>query len=210
MNKNKEETTLAEASDKQMKKKGRLDGMLESMDKRSDPVTTHRVATEYFQSFRDQRNINKYEEKLEDKIPTAVTTGVGTAVVDDTQLKNTINHIVTGEGYNTVLTHNKSETKVYNAIKYELEKNNVKEMRIGLKKLQKLTGLSDKTIRVSTHSLEKKKSIIIVESSKGIYGRKFFLPRLKDVLKERLLEGIEIDKVTKTIYYNTAVTTAVD
>ncbi len=196
MNKNKEETTLAEASDKQMKKKGRLDGMLESMDKRSDPVTTHRVATEYFQSFRDQRNINKYKKRLEDKVVTAVAT----AVSYDVQSEDTLNPIMTGEEYNTMLAHNKSEIKVYNAIKYELETNNVKEMRIGLKELQQLTGLSDKTIRVSTHSLEKKKSIIIVESSKGIYGRKFFLPSLHDVLKQRALEGIEIDKVTKAIY----------
>ena len=200
MNKNKEETTLAEASKKQKKKKSRLDGMLESMDKRSDPITTHKVATEYFQTFRDQRNINKYKKRLEDKVVTAVATGVGTAVSHDVQLEDAFNPIMTGEEYNTMLAHNKSEIKVYNAIKYELETNNVKEMRIGLKELQQLTGLSDKTIRVSTHSLEKKKSIIIVESSKGIYGRKFFLPSLHDVLKQRALEGIEIDKVTKAIY----------
>jgi len=196
MNKNKEETTLAEASKKQKKKKSRLDGMLESMDKRSDPITTHKVATEYFQTFRDQRNINKYKKRLEDKVVTAVAT----AVSYDVQSEDTLNPIMTGEEYNTMLAHNKSEIKVYNAIKYELETNNVKEMRIGLKELQQLTGLSDKTIRVSTHSLEKKKSIIIVESSKGIYGRKFFLPSLHDVLKQRVLEGIEIDKVTKAIY----------
>ena len=85
MNKNKEDNISAEASEKQ-KKKGRLDGMLEAMNKRSDPLTTHKVATEYFSSFRAERNIlnpQKKEQPTPNKgLVTAVGAAVTTAVVE--------------------------------------------------------------------------------------------------------------------------------
>jgi predicted transcriptional regulator len=86
---------------------------------------------------------------------------------------------------------------VYSAIKEQLIGNGTEEIRIGLTKLKALTGLSDKTIRVSIKSLEMKKSIIIKDSSMGIYGRKYFLPDPSDVVKTRLEFGIEIDKISK-------------
>ena len=87
MNKKKEDNISAEASEKQ-KKKGRLDGMLEAMNKRSDPLTTHKVATEYFRSFRSERNILNPQTKeqptayksLVTAVDTAVTTGANTTV----------------------------------------------------------------------------------------------------------------------------------
>jgi hypothetical protein len=42
-----------------------------------------------------------------------------------------------------------------------------------------------------------KKSIIIKDSSMGIYGRKYFLPNPSDVIKTRLELGIEIDTISK-------------
>jgi hypothetical protein len=204
MNKKKEDNTSAEASDKQ-KKKGRLDGMLEAMNKRSDPLTTHKVATEYFSSFRSERNItipqiseqiqpvNDNTTAVSTEVDTSVTTPVTTAVIaDPTDLtKSTSNSLDA--------THTSSENKVYNVIKQQLINSGSEEIRIGLTKLKELTRLSDKTIRVAIKSLENKQSIIIKDGSKGIYGRKYFLPNPPDVIKKRLELEIQIDTVSKHV-----------
>jgi len=204
MNKKKEDNISAEASEKQ-KKKGRLDGMLEAMNKRSDPLTTHKVATEYFTSFRSERNILN-PQKIEQTIPrkdlttavgAAVTTGVNTTVSTAVVDKKSVMQISKQDSIDS--THSNSEARVYSAIKEQLIRNGTEEIRIGLTKLKTLTGLSDKTIRVSIKSLEMKKSIIIKDSSMGIYGRKYFLPNPSDVIKTRLELGIEIDKVSKHV-----------
>ncbi len=202
MNKKKEDNISAEASEKQ-KKKGRLDGMLEAMNKRSDPLTTHKVATEYFISFRAERNI-LYPLKKEQNTPNkGLTTAVGTAA--STGATTTVSTAVVSKKSDPQIyktgsldaTHSNSEARVYSAIKEQLIRNGAEEIRIGLTKLKALTGLSDKTIRVSIKSLEMKKSIIIKDSSMGIYGRKYFLPNPSDVIKTRLALVIEIDKIIK-------------
>ena len=202
MNKKKEDNISAEASEKQ-KKKGRLDGMLEAMNKRSDPLTTHKVATEYFSSFREERNILNPQKKEQPTLNkgqvtaacTAVTTGVSTKVSTAVFSKKSDPQIF--KPYSLNATHSNSEVRVYSAIKEQLIRNGAEEIRIGLTKLKALTGLSDKTIRVSIKSLEMKKSIIIKDSSMGIYGRKYFLPNPSDVIKTRLELGIEIDTISK-------------
>jgi len=198
MNKNKEDNISAEASEKQ-KKKGRLDGMLEAMNKRSDPLTTHKVATEYFSSFRSERNILNPQQK-EQPTPnkgqdTAVATGANTTVATAVGNKKSDPQISKPDSLNA--THSNSEARVYSAIREQLIRNRTEEIRIGLTKLKALTGLSDKTIRVSIKSLEMKKSIIIKDRSMGIYGRNYFLPNPSDVIKTRLELGIEIDKISK-------------
>jgi len=200
MNKNKEDIISAEASEKQ-KKKGRLDGMLEAMNKRSDPLTTHKVATEYFSSFRSERNILNPHEK-EQPTPnegqdTAVPIGVYTTVTTEVVSKKPDLQMSKPDSLDA--THSNSEVRVYSAIKEQLIRNGTEEIRIGLTKLKALTGLSDKTIRVSIKSLEMKKSIIIKDCSMGIYGRNYFLPNPSDVIKTRLEFGIEIDKISKHI-----------
>ncbi len=198
MNKKKEDNISAEASEKQ-KKKGRLDGMLEAMNKRSDPLTTHKVATEYFRSFRSERNIfnpqTKEQPTAYKSLVTAVTTGANTTV--PTAVVNKKSDLQISQPDSLDATHSNSEVRVYSAIKEQLIGNGTEEIRIGLTKLKALTGLSDKTIRVSIKSLEIKKSIIIKDSSMGIYGRKYFLPNPSDVIKTRLELGIEIDKISK-------------
>ncbi len=198
MNKKKEDNISAEASEKQ-KKKGRLDGMLEAMNKRSDPLTTHKVATEYFSSFRSERNIFDPQTKEQPtpykSLVTAVTTGANTTV--PTAVVNKKSDLQISQPDSLDATHSNSEVRVYSAIKEQLIGNGTEEIRIGLTKLKALTGLSDKTIRVSIKSLEMKKSIIIKDSSMGIYGRKYFLPNPSDVIKTRLELGIEIDKISK-------------
>jgi len=200
MNKKKEDNISAEASEKQ-KKKGRLDGMLEAMNKRSDPLTTHKVATEYFSSFRSERNILNPQQK-EQPTPnkgqdTAVPTGVYTTVTTAVVSKKPDLQISKPDSLDA--THSNSEARVYSAIKEQLIRNGTEQMRIGLTKLKALTGLSDKTIRVSIKSLEMKKSIIIKDRSMGIYGRNYFLPDPSDVVKTRLEFRIEIDKISKHI-----------
>jgi len=200
MNKKKEDNISAEASENQ-KKKGRLDGMLEAMNKRSDPLTTHRVATEYFSSFRSERNItnpqiSEQNEQVNNDT-TAVSTGVDTTVA--TAVINDSNNFPVSTPDGLDATHTSSENKVYNAIKQQLRNNGSEEIRIGLTKLKELTGLSDKTIRVAIKSLEIKKSIVINDSSRGIYGRKYFLPTPSEVMKERLELGIKIDEMSKHV-----------
>ncbi len=194
MNKKKEDNISAEASEKQ-KKKGRLDGMLEAMNKRSDPLTTHKVATEYFRSFRSERNILNPHTDQGTAVDTAVSTGAITTVT--TAVGSKKDDLIISKPDSLDATHSNSEARVYSAIKEQLIRNGTEEIRIGLTKLKTLTGLSDKTIRVSIKSLEMKKSIIIKDSSMGIYGRKYFLPNPSDVIKTRLALGIEIDKISK-------------
>jgi len=198
MNKKKEDNISVEASEKQ-KKKGRLDGMLEAMNKRSDPVTTHKVATEYFSSFRSERNILNPQKKEQSTANKGLDTAVGTAVITGaiTTVVNKKSDLQISQPDSLDATHSNSEARVYSAIKEQLITNRTEEIRIGLTKLKALTGLSDKTIRVSIKSLEIKKSIIIKDSSIGIYGRKYFLPNPSDVIKTRLELGIEIDKISK-------------
>ena len=198
MNKKKEDNISVEASEKQ-KKKGRLDGMLEAMNKRSNPLTTHKVATEYFRSFRSERNIfnpqTKEQPTAYKSLVTAVSIGANTTV--PTAVVNKKSDLQISQPDSLDATHSNSEVRVYMAIKEQLIGNGTEEIRIGLTKLKALTGLSDKTIRVSIKSLETKKSIIIKDSSMGIYGRKYFLPNPSDVIKTRLELGIEIDKISK-------------
>ncbi len=196
MNKKKADNTSVEVSSKQ-KKKGRLDGMLESMNKRSDPLTTHKVATKYFSSFRSERNIDKPQisEQIQEatRKPTAVPTMVDTAVIKNNASTKPI------EKNSLSATHTNSENKIYNAIKNELITSGSQEIRMGITRIRELTGLSDKTIRVAIKSLENKKSIVITKPSKGVYGRQYFLPSSSDVEKKRLEDGIHIDWVSKHI-----------
>ncbi len=200
MNKKKEDSTSAEASNKQ-KKKGRLDGMIDAMNKRSDPHTTHKVATQYFSSFRSERNIQKPQINKQilpvttdtTVVDTARTTAVTTPVIENSKAN------ISFEKNSLSATHTDSENKVYNAIKSELLNSGAEEIRVGITRLKELTGLSDKTIRVAIKSLEDKKSIVIIKPSQGVYGRLYFLPASSDVVKKRLEEGIQIDWVSKHI-----------
>lgn len=201
MNKKKEDNTSVEVSKKQ-RKKGRLDGMLDAMNKRSDPLTTHKVATKYFSTFRSERHLlNNHQQSDNSKsdmnhdttVPSPVATAIPT--VNKTNIGNALDDI-----NNTLyMSHSISENKVYKAIKKELVDNGVDEIRVGLKRLRELTKLSDKTIRIAIKSLDSKNSIIIRDNSKGVYGRLYHLPDTSTVIENRNKNGIYIDPTTKHI-----------
>ncbi len=181
------------------KKSKRLEGILESMDMRSDPVSTHRVATEYFQSFKAQRNIQE-DNGLQHNI-TAVHNAVATTNTTAVIIKNDIDYKRSNDfnEFSIDLLHTKSEEKVYRAIKSEILRSGAERVRIGLTKLKDITGLSDKTIRVAIHNLVNKKSINIINPSIGIYGRMFSAPPVKDIIEQRIKSSIEIDSSTKSV-----------
>ena len=195
--------------------------MIESMQKRGSPMSAHRVATRYFESFRRERNIQEEPagpvgeapDGAEGLADTVVITAVDSAVKKrerktpspaDQDVKSTdLKDLEYG--------FTPSESRVYGAIYRKSLEKKAPALRLGLKELRELTGLSDKTVRVAVHSLEKKLALRVVESSLGVYGRKFFVLSPGEVLKERLRAGLEIDPTTKKVISPAApVKTAVD
>jgi len=220
MKKKKEESTSSGTPKKQPRSSGsgRLSSMIESMQRRSSPVNAHKVATQYFDNFRQERHIlEEAGAGKEAKQPssTAVTTGETTAVI------TAVSTAVKGGGkkkdikpsavidetvaLSDILTQ--SESKIYSAMRKESINKVSGELRFGLKYLKETTGLSDKTIRVTIHSLEEKLCIKLVDSSQGIYGRKFRVHDPEEVFRAHKEANIYIDRATKKI---THTATAVD
>jgi len=205
-------------------KSGRLSDMIESMQKRGSPLNAHRVATRYFDSFRKERNIPAGAEDNEslaaavpipDKPPESENVTAVDSTVKNREKKKPPYPSEAGirsadlkdlEGGFTP-----SENRVYGAMYKKSVEKKTPTLRFGLKELRELTGLSDKTVRVAIHSLEKKLSLRVIEPSLGIYGRKFYVPGPGEVLRERRRAGLEIDPTTKRVTGSAdAVETAVD
>ena len=227
--KKKGEDTSSETPEKNRASTGRLSGMLESMEKRGSPVNAHKVATAYFESFRKDRNI---PEGAEEKAPgvnesTAVDTGVDAeeqsavvTAVSSPVKKAPLEKMPPRAAAKTAPKDGDpllapSETKVYEAI-YKVYKyaNPPGSVRIGLKELRELSGLSDKTVRMAVHTLTEKLNIEVLEGALGVYGRKYKVYGLEEVHKRRLERGLEVDPVTKKVLAratpdNTAVSNAV-
>ena len=224
------EDISSETPEKNRASSGRLSGMLESMEKRGSPVNAHKVATAYFESFRKDRNI---PEDAEEKAPggdesTAVDTGV------DAEEESAVVTAVSSPVKKASLEKKSpraaaktapkdgdpllapSETKVYEAIyKVYKDANPPGSVRIGLKELRELSGLSDKTVRMAVHSLTEKLNIEVLEGALGVYGRKYKVYGPEEVHKRRLERGLEVDPVTKKVLVkaipdNTAVSSAVN
>ena len=228
--KKKGEDTSSETPEKNRASTGRLSGMLESMEKRGSPVNAHKVATAYFESFRKDRNI---PDGAEGKAPggdesTAVDTGVdaeeGNAVVTAVSSPVKRAYLEKKPARAAAKTAPKdedpllapSETKVYEAIyKVYRDANPPGSVRIGLKELRELSGLSDKTVRMAVHSLTEKLNIEVLEGALGVYGRKYKVYGPEEVHKRRRERGLEVDPVTKKVLVratpdNTAVSSAVN
>jgi len=210
--KKKEEDISSEIPKKKKPPKGgRLSDMIESMQKRGSPLNAHRVATRYFDSFRKERNIPAGagedespaaapptpEKRPESEKITAVDSTVITKEKKKTQISQTDSKAADLKDLEESFTP--SESRVYGAMYKKSVERKAPTLRFGLKELKEMTGLSDKTVRVAIHSLEKKLSLSVVEPSLGVYGRKFYVPPPGDVLKERLKAGLEIDPTTKKV-----------
>jgi hypothetical protein len=219
--KKKEEDISSETPrEKRSPKSGRLSGMIESMQKRGSPLNAHRVATRYFDSFRKERHIPVDDESAADIVlapekepDTELITAVDSAVKTKEKRKPAAADIGSKladlkdleEGFTP------SELKVYGAIYKKSMEKKAPTLRLGLKELRELTGLSDKTVRVAIHSLEEKLSLRVVEPSLGVYGRKFYVPGPGEVLRERRKAGLEIDPTTKKMAVSSSpVITAVE
>jgi hypothetical protein len=203
--------------------------MLESMEKRGSPVNAHKVATAYFESFRKDRNIGDDAEGeapragestavdtgVDDEEENAVVTAVSSPVRKDPGEKKTVRAPAKrpARGEDPLLTI--SELRVYEAIYKVSEGSETEGVRIGLKELRELAGLSDKTVRMAVHSLTEKLNIEVVEKSLGVYGRKYKVYGPEEVYGRRLERGLEVDPVTKKVLAGagspgTAVNNAVD
>jgi hypothetical protein len=190
-------------------------------------MSAHRVATRYFESFRRERNIPEEgapsgpleeapdgRERGED---TVVTTAVDSAVKKKERKRPSPaeSGVKSADVKDLDSGFTPSESRVYSAMYNKSIEKRAPTLRLGLKELRELTGLSDKTVRVAVHSLEKKLALRVVESSLGIYGRKFFVLSPGEVIEERIKSGLEIDPTTKKVTgpaapVNTAVDTAIN
>ena len=192
-------------------KSGRLLDMIESMQQRGSPLNAHRVATRYFDSFRRERNI--HGEPAQDEpaadISSVPETGPDTTIITavDSAVKKRERKrpspaepgVQSADLKDLDSGFTPSESRVYSAMYNKSIEKNAPTLRLGLKELRELTGLSDKTVRVAVHSLEKKLALKVVESSLGIYGRKFFVLSPGEVIEERIKSGLEIDPTTKKV-----------
>jgi len=203
--------------------------MLESMEKRGSPVNAHKVATAYFESFRKDRNIpgGSEEEALRGDTTTAVDTGVVTegespvvTAVSSPVKKGPVEKRTTGAAAGAASKDGDpllapSEAKVYEVMYKVYKGAGPGGVRIGLKELRGLSGLSDKTVRMAIHSLKEKLNIEVLENALGVYGRKYKVYGPEEVHKRRLEGGLEVDPVTKRVLVkaaprSTAVSNAVD
>ncbi|MCI0481460.1 MAG: hypothetical protein L0213_07715, partial [Candidatus Dadabacteria bacterium] len=202
---------------------GRLLDMIESMEQRGSPLNAHRVATRYFDSFRKERNIHgeaddgdpatETSRAPDTALDTMIITAVDSAVKKGERRKSSPAEpgVQSADLKDLDSGFTPSESRVYSAMYNKSIEKKAPTLRLGLKELKDLTGLSDKTVRVAIHSLEKKLALKVVESSLGIYGRKFSVPTPGEVLEERLRAGLEIDPTTKKVIDPAApVSTAVD
>ena len=200
--------------------------MLESMQKRSNPINAHKVATKYFDDFRKERSIPSSKEPSKDTtaidtgvitaessvLPTAVDSAVSTAVEKRPRKPSPAkvqNKLTQPEVLDD--SHSPSESKVYWSMSEDCNSKKSPQLRFGLKDLKEKTELSDKTIRNAIHSLEEKLSIKVVEPSLGVYGRKIRVFGPEEILEKRKKAELVIDSTTKKIISSaTAVINAVD
>jgi len=219
-----QESTSAEAVEEgKVVKKNRLAGMLEAMEKRSDPMKAHQVATEYFKVFRSERGLPIEEKKSEDiernleakseevisieevkELPssTPVITPVETPVISKRKKQETFEPLDA--------THTSSETRVYSTMYRETISKGTNTQYFGTKRLMTLTGIrGDHTVRRAIDGLIAKKSIEIIDPNYGNHiGPRYRIYSPKEIFERRKEAGIEIDPQTKKIV--TPITTPVE
>lgn len=205
--------------------KNRLDGMLEAIEKRSDPVKVHKIATEYFKAFRAERGIieddkhskdtenymESTNEELKEReiqkhseltpVETPVTTPVETPVISNKRENKALEPLDA--------THTSSETRIYSVMYRETISKGTNSQYFGTKRLMALTGIrGDHTVRRAIDGLIIKMSIEIIDTNYGNpIGPRYRVFSPKEIIERRRKLGIEIDPQTKKII--TPVTTPV-
>ena len=205
-----ENTSAGAIEKKKVIQKNRLDGMLEAIEKRSDPVKVHQIATEYFKAFRSERGLIEHEkhyidneleaksDELEEKVIqqnavfTPVTTPVTTPVI--TKKKNEALEPLDA-------THTSSEARVYSVMYRETISRGTNNQYFGTKRLMTLTGIrGDHTVRRAIDGLIQKMSVEIIDTNYGNpIGPKYRIFPPKEIIERRKRSGIEIDTQTKKI-----------
>ena len=205
-----ENTSAGAIEKKKVIQKNRLDGMLEAIEKRSDPVKVHQIATEYFKAFRSERGLIEHEkyyienelesksEKLEERVIqqntgfTPVETPVETPVI--TKKKNDALEPLDA-------THTSSEARVYSVMYRETISRGTNNQYFGTKRLMTLTGIrGDHTVRRAIDGLIQKMSIEIINTNYGNpIGPKYRIFPPKEIIERRKRSGIEIDTQTKKL-----------
>ena len=150
-----EDTSSGTPKKKKPENKGRLFSMLESMQKRSNPVNAHKVATKYFDDFRRERSIptskepSRHTTALSTGVITAESSALDTAVT--TAVDNKPRKSPSSKAPNKTIgsknlddSHSLSESIVYWTIYNECAGRKSNQGRFGLKELKEKTGLSTK------------------------------------------------------------------
>jgi hypothetical protein len=210
--KSQESTSAGAIEKRKIIQKNRLEGMLEAIEKRSDPVKVHKIATEYFKAFRSERGLIEHETRYKDtendlesttyeleeqeiqKRPelTPVTTPVTTPVITRKKTDSI-------EPLDT--THTSSEAHVYSVMYRETISKGTNNQYFGTKRLMTLTGIrGDHTVRRAIDGLIQKMSIEIIDVNYGNpIGPKYRIFSPKEIIERRKRSGIEIDTQTKKI-----------
>jgi hypothetical protein len=204
-----QENTSVEAFEKKkVIQKNRLDGMLEAIEKRSDPVKVHQIATEYFKTFRSERGLIEQEKHYNTLEPTAelkereiqkhsdftpVETPVETPVITTRKKSNAIDPLDA--------THTSSEARVYSVMYRETISRNTNSRYFGTKRLMTLTGIrGDHTVRRAIDGLIQKMSIEITDANYGNpIGPRYKIFSPKEIIERRKKFGTKIDPQTKKI-----------
>lgn len=221
-----QESTSAGAVEKRkVTHKNRLAGMLDAIEKRSDPVKVHQIATEYFKTFRSERGIieddkhskdtenylESTKKELEERkiqkhskltpVETPVTTPVETPVIFDRKESKALEPLDA--------THTSSETRIYSVMYRETISKGTNSQYFGTKRLMTLTGIrGDHTVRRAIDGLIIKMSIEIIGTNYGNpIGPRYRVFSPKEIIERRKKFRIEIDPQTKKII--TPVTTPV-
>lgn len=97
------------------------------------------------------------------------------------------------------LFHSPSEHKVYGALQRECEAYGSNTTRTRVSELVRRTALSDKTVRTALHSLVRKLTIEILDTSKTPYGRLYRVYDQGEVKSRRAEVNMTIDHVTKQV-----------
>jgi len=179
--------------------------MLEAIEKRSDPVKVHKIATEYFKAFRSERGLIE-DEKLHKGTKNDLKSPSEELEKREIQKHSESTPVINAKKKNDTIepldaTHTSSEARVYSVMYRETISMGTNSQYIGIKRLMTLTGIrGDHTVRRAIDGLIQKMSIEIVDANYGNpIGPRYRVFSPKEIIERRKKSRIEIDPQTKKI-----------